>query len=186
LQAKSYAWSSTSKISPHALAHVLANTLYSRRFFPYYAFCVLCGVEENGAYDTCTNMHKLHMYAAGAGFVYTYDALGSTERVRCVASGAGQSFIQPLLDTLDRGMENEEAHVWTYSASHESFESNERALHVAADADTVCSEVAKAFTAASEREITIGDSVYMLVLQRDKDDPARFTAKSSTIELKSH
>ncbi|KAI8340030.1 nucleophile aminohydrolase [Chlamydoabsidia padenii] len=78
---KWYKFAHDKEMSCDALAQMLSNTLYQRRFFPYYAFCVLGGVDENGE-----------------GGVYCYDAIGSYERELARASGSASALIQPFLD----------------------------------------------------------------------------------------
>jgi len=70
-------------MSAPALAQLLSVTLYYRRFFPYYAFCMVGGVDEEGK-----------------GAVYGYDAVGSFKRDDYGCMGSGQNFIMPLLDNL--------------------------------------------------------------------------------------
>jgi 20S proteasome alpha/beta subunit len=60
--------------------------LYGRRFFPYYAYVILAGIDRDGT-----------------GAVYSFDPVGSYERESCRAAGAAQSLVQPFLDNQVRG-----------------------------------------------------------------------------------
>lgn len=70
-------------MSTSAAAQLLSVTLYYRRFFPYYCFCLVAGLDEEGR-----------------GAVYGYDAIGSFKRDEYGAMGSGQNFIMPILDNL--------------------------------------------------------------------------------------
>ncbi len=65
-----------------SVSQLLSTTLYQKRFFPYYAFNVLGGVDS----------------VTGEGFVFGYDAVGSFEKIKWTANGSGQALMMPLLD----------------------------------------------------------------------------------------
>lgn len=83
-----------------AIARLIQTMLYSRRFFPYYVYNILGGIEEDGEY-TLTHplvVGKIIMTIVGTGAVYSFDPVGSYEREACRAAGAAQSLVQPFLD----------------------------------------------------------------------------------------
>src|SRR3569833_1376588 len=71
----------TRPTSGNACAKRLSTILYQKRFFPYYAYAILGGLDEEGK-----------------GAVYSYDPVGSYEREQCRAGGAAASLIMPFLD----------------------------------------------------------------------------------------
>ena len=64
-----------------SIAKFLSNTLYSRRFMPYYAFNLLCGLDDKGE-----------------GCVYGYDAVGSYDKLTYGVQGSGSQLGAPILD----------------------------------------------------------------------------------------
>jgi 20S proteasome subunit beta 6 len=78
-----YQHSEGKPMSSHAAAQLLSVTLYYRRFFPYYAFNLVGGIDSEGK-----------------GAVYGYDAVGSYKRDDYGAMGSGQNFVIPILDNL--------------------------------------------------------------------------------------
>jgi len=76
-----YEYEHSKPMSTPAIAQLLSNTLYYKRFFPYYTFNLIAGLDEKGA-----------------GCVYGYDAIGSYEKLPAGSQGSGQTLIQPLLD----------------------------------------------------------------------------------------
>ena len=75
----------TTKREPGKAATLLSQILYLRRGFPFYSFCVLAGLDEEGR-----------------GNVFAYDAIGSYEQVSVATAGTGREALQPILDRLFR------------------------------------------------------------------------------------
>ncbi len=76
-----YEFKMEKQASTQSIAQLLSNTLYSKRFFPYYCFTLLGGLDEDGN-----------------GQVYGYDAIGSGEQRHYQVQGSGQQLIFPVLD----------------------------------------------------------------------------------------
>ncbi|XP_010934682.1 proteasome subunit beta type-1 [Elaeis guineensis] len=121
------------QMSCPAMAQLLSNTLYFKRFFPYYAFNVLGGLDNEGK-----------------GCVFTYDAVGSYERVGYSAQGSGSTLVMPILDN--------------------QLKSPSPLLLPARDAVTPLSEadavdmVKDVFASATERDIYTGDKLEIVIL----------------------
>lgn len=123
------------QMSCPAMGQLLSNTLYYKRFFPYYSFNVLGGLDNEGK-----------------GCVYTYDAVGSYERVGYSSQGSGSTLIMPFLDN--------------------QLKSPSPLLLPAQDAVTPLSEaeavdlVKTCFASATERDIYTGDKLEIVVLNK--------------------
>jgi len=120
-----------------AAAQLLGNTLYYKRFFPYYAFTLCAGLDPQGR-----------------GAVYAYDAVGSHERVPYGCQGSGKDLVQPVLD-------NQLASPSPLALPAQAWEAT--SMPVAQCVDLVKA----AFVAAGERDIFTGDAVEILIITKD-------------------
>lgn len=68
-------------MSSNAIAAMLSTMLYYRRFFPYYVYNIVVGLDDEGK-----------------GCLYSYDPVGSYERGEYHAAGSAAAILQPLLD----------------------------------------------------------------------------------------
>jgi len=136
-----YEYTHRKSMSVTAIAQLLSTTLYYKRFFPYYTFNVLGGIDDKGE-----------------GHVYSYDAIGSFERVKYNSSGTGNELIQPLLDN-QLG--------WKNQRSERKNVQLQEALTLTKDA----------FTSAGERDIYTGDSVNICIIDKNGVREERFLLK---------
>jgi 20S proteasome subunit beta 6 len=82
-----------------AIARLIQTMLYAKRFFPYYVYNILGGIEEDGpSFPPLVPIASSSLYRSGTGAVYSFDPVGSYEREACRAAGAAQSLVQPFLD----------------------------------------------------------------------------------------
>jgi len=90
IQLKMYAYDHQNEMSTKAVAQYASTMLYGRRFFPYYVWNVLAGLDDEGK-----------------GCVYSYDPVGHMEKVPYASGGSSNSLILPFLDNIV-GKKNQE------------------------------------------------------------------------------
>jgi len=110
-----YRYQHSKEMSCPAAAQMLSTVLYSKRFFPYYAFNILGGLDPQGR-----------------GAVYHFDVVGSFQREYYRADGTAQALIQPFLDN-QVGFKNQ------YGVERRLL-SREEALKLIRDAFTAATE----------------------------------------------
>ena len=156
-----YHWENERPLPLRALSHLLSTTLYSRRTFPFYSLCVLGGLEGGEGDDEGE---------VAQGAVYRYDSVGSFERVSATCAGKGEQLIQPFLDEAAAQQQSGgDSALWSLSQEGDAFlpsvvNATSSFPHVNLTIEEACDLVFKAFQAAAEREITIGDGVEIFVV----------------------
>ncbi|TDG39618.1 hypothetical protein AWZ03_013960 [Drosophila navojoa] len=88
MHVQSYEMEHRQTISTEALAHLISVSMYNRRFFPYFTYTLLAGLDSKGKPT-----------------VYYYDPVGHYECVRYRAVGTSLAILQPCLDQF-YGWEN--------------------------------------------------------------------------------
>ena len=98
--------------------------------------------------------------------MYSYDPIGSLERVQAACTGAGASTIQPLLDELT----NYEASpgLWHWDKRTQQLvsvgDSDKEGERKEMEVKEVCDYIRGCYTAAAERAVSIGDSLELCVI----------------------
>lgn len=133
------------EMSTTAIAQMLANTLYFKRFFPYYTFNIVGGLDKDGK-----------------GVLYSYDAVGSVGACRYDCDGTGKSLIQPILDN-QVGFKNQ-------SQPEKQAKPSETPQNPP-EVPSIPLDVAKnllkdAFTSCVERDIYTGDSLEIFTITK--------------------
>lgn len=150
---ESYEFMHQQVMSTQSIAQMISSILYSRRFFPYYTFNVVGGLDENGVGMIFLCIQKFNL-----GAVYGYDAIGSFERMDYCVTGSGTQLCTPLLDN---------------QVGFKTQPSNKRDLSLEETIDLV----KDAFTCAGERDIYTGDSVDLYIIDAAGVRHERFELK---------
>jgi len=119
-----------------AIARMISTILYSKRFFPYYVYNILGGLDEDGK-----------------GAVYSFDPVGSYEREVCRAAGSAQSLLQPFLDSQIM-LKNQQS-----TPGHPLPTPGTLPL------PRILNFVMDSFTSATERHIEVGDGLEIFVVR---------------------
>jgi 20S proteasome subunit beta 6 len=125
------------EMSTIAAAQLLSNTLYYKRFFPYYALALVAGLDNEGV-----------------GYVAGYDAVGSYIRQidGYSANGSAASLIMPALDnTFGKG----------FGFSSGVAEKPEYSKNEVIEIVKMC------FVSVGERDIQCGDGVDIYCVSND-------------------
>ncbi|KAK0565628.1 Proteasome subunit beta type-6 [Tilletia horrida] len=119
-----------------AIARLISKTLYGKRFFPYYVYNILGGLDEDGK-----------------GAVYSFDPVGSYEREVCRAAGSAQSLLQPFLDSQ------------IMLKNQQSTPGNQLPTPGTLPLPRILNFVMDSFTSATERHIEVGDGLEIFVVR---------------------
>ncbi|BGP43646.1 Proteasome subunit beta type-6 [Rhodotorula kratochvilovae] len=126
-----------------SIARLVQTMLYGKRFFPYYSYVILAGIDRDGT-----------------GAVYSFDPVGSYERESCRAYGSAQSLVQPFLDNMvyKKNQTPDPSLPPPVPGERPEFELTE-----------VQQLLTDAFTGAAERHIEVGDGLDMLVIEKGEE-----------------
>ncbi|PWA17147.1 hypothetical protein CCH79_00010535 [Gambusia affinis] len=139
---KMYKHSNNKTMTSGAIAAMLSTILYSRRFFPYYVYNIIGGLDEEGK-----------------GAVYSFDPVGSYQRDTYKAGGSASAMLQPLLDNQSDSCQN--------AASQIGFKNMEGVQHLPLTQEKAVQLVKDVFISAAERDVYTGDALRVCVITKD-------------------
>jgi 20S proteasome subunit beta 6 len=128
-----------------SIAQMLSNTLYYRRFFPYYTFNLLCGVNGQGE-----------------GMCYGYDAIGSFEGKLSGQVGSGMTMISPMLDYMSKRQHDQDFKDKTTMSLDEAKNIIKSAMNSVTERDIETGDYLELFVITSE-----GTKKELLPLRKD-------------------
>ncbi|CAH7674980.1 nucleophile aminohydrolase [Phakopsora pachyrhizi] len=139
--------------SVQSIARLIQTMLYAKRFFPYYVYVILAGIDHDGT-----------------GAVYSFDPVGSYERESCRAAGAAQSLVQPFLDNQVGGKNMTRDPLGPPPQPEPTYEKGKSYTPPRADLpmEKVQALVIDAFTGAAERHIEVGDGLEIFIIEVGK------------------
>ncbi|KAJ1331393.1 20S proteasome subunit beta 6 [Microdochium nivale] len=140
---KMYRYRHGKPMSVGACAKRLSTIMYQKRFFPYYVYAILAGLDEEGK-----------------GAVYSYDPVGSFEREQARAGGAAGSLIMPFLDN-QVNFKNQ-----FIPGSGIGHDVKPRQV-VPLERNEVEILVKDAFDSAVERHIEVGDHLQIMIITKN-------------------
>mmetsp|Transcript_20083 Transcript_20083/g.28272 ORF Transcript_20083/g.28272 Transcript_20083/m.28272 type:complete len:420 (-) Transcript_20083:68-1327(-) len=175
-------------IHPNTVATLLSQTLYSRRHFPFYSFCVVAGLDDH---ITINNARDIEDYELGLGAVYIYDAIGSYEQVSVACTGSGKEMLQPILDQLfshsasSFGIENQNQKYNLIQRDAGAIRAVDQRVgltklrppvktYVDCDAEEAISLLLQGYRSVAEREIGVGDNVVICLVKRIGNEHPEF------------
>lgn len=128
------------EMSTEASAQLVCNTLYQKRFFPYYCVPVVCGLDKDGV-GYCTN----------------YDVIGSYVRSKdpYTCNGGSSALVMPILDNLLGTKGVTSGHL----EEDPDKPGRRRKKHIDMTVDEAIEIMKQVFIGVAERDILSGDKV---------------------------
>lgn len=137
-QMKWYHHTHNKELKVQSCARLIQQLLYRKRFFPYYVYTIIAGMDEEGK-----------------GAIYSYDPIGSYERERGRAGGAAASLITPFLDNQ------------VNKKNQYDIQTGEPIIATDMELDEAIKLVRDAFNSATERHIQVGDGLQIAIVTKD-------------------
>jgi 20S proteasome subunit beta 6 len=164
-----------SHMDPASTALTLHHELYTRRGFPYYAFCLVTGLAMD---------HHTTAIGDDGGCVYVYDAIGSYERVAVGCAGTGREYLQPILDRLfvsSSSIDNVDV-AGSVRDGQNDYPNHHHYVTCCTSPAEVVEKLVMAYRAVAEREIAVGDGIIIVSTRRQADGTCETNIWSSPLK----